>query len=216
MLSITDSGTGMTPETIEQAFEPFFTTKPTGKGTGLGLSMVYGFVKQSGGHIRIYSELNVGTSVKLYLSRARDAGGTSNHEVGVDSTDSTDSIKGHETILVVEDDARLRNVTVKVLKELGYTVHEADGASAALELLQNLDQVSLVFSDVVMAGSMSGLDLAAAIGERRPGLKVLLTTGYSEIFLKEDRPDISIQFINKPYRKRDLALKIRAVLNAVP
>jgi PAS domain S-box-containing protein len=213
MLAITDSGTGMTQETIERAFEPFFTTKPTGKGTGLGLSMVYGFVKQSGGHIRIYSELGVGTSVKLYLPRAENRDETSAHEPGADGTEN---VKGHETILVVEDDARLRSVTIKVLKELGYTVHEADGAPAALAILENLDHVNLVFSDVVMAGSMSGFDLAVAIQERRPGLKVLLTTGYSEIFLKEDRPDASIEFINKPYRKHDLALKIRAILDAAP
>jgi PAS domain S-box-containing protein len=210
MLSISDTGTGMTPETIERAFEPFFTTKPTGKGTGLGLSMVYGFVKQSGGHIRIYSELGVGTSVKLYLPRAQNSDGPATHDPG---TNATEDIKGHETILVVEDDARLRTVTVKVLKELGYTVHEADGAPAALEVLQNLEKVDLVFSDVVMAGSMTGFDLAAAIRERRPGLHILLTTGYSEIFVKEDRPETSIEFINKPYRRRDLALRVRAILD---
>ncbi|MDB5396666.1 MAG: domain S-box protein [Rhodospirillales bacterium] len=209
MLAITDSGSGMTPETIGRAFEPFFTTKPTGQGTGLGLSMVYGFVKQSGGNIGIYSEIGVGTSVKLYLPRSQE------DEASRDDarTSPEVSAKGHETILVVEDDAKLRSVTVKVLKELGYSVREADGAQSALEILENVTDVSLVFSDVVMAGSMTGFDLAAAVKEHYPGLKILLTTGYSEIFLKEDGVDRSLEFINKPYRKHDLAAKVRAILD---
>jgi signal transduction histidine kinase len=211
MLAITDSGVGMPPDVVERAFEPFFTTKPTGQGTGLGLSMVYGFATQSGGHVRIYSEVGHGTTVKLFLPRAIDAAEALAAAAPVEAAPAA---ANSETILVVEDDAKLRRVAVKLFKTLGYTVLESDNAKAALDVLANGKHIDLVFSDVVMPGGMTGFDLAAAVKVQHPHLKLLLTTGYSEVFARSGAhgPD-RLEVISKPYRKQDLATKVRAMLD---
>jgi signal transduction histidine kinase/ActR/RegA family two-component response regulator len=210
MLAIADSGTGMAPEVMERVFEPFFTTKPVGHGSGLGLSMVYGFVKQSGGHIKIYSEVGHGTTVRLYLPRAGDGPDISPEDTGAEIAARA---IGTETVLVVEDDLMLRRAAVKVLGELGYAVREADSAQSALRVMESGAAVDLLFTDVVMPGGMTGVDLVMASRERRPALKALLTTGYSEIFVKTGNGDGNVDLIGKPYRKRDLAAKIRSILD---
>jgi len=214
MLAVTDSGTGMAPDVIERAFEPFFTTKPAGQGTGLGLSMVYGFARQSGGHVKIYSELGHGTTVRLYLPRNRQDGDASAETEWDDKAALADN---HETVLVVEDDTRLRRVAVKLLTELGYAVHESDSAQHALGLLEDDRSIDLLFTDVVMPGGMTGFDLAKAARSLRPDLRILLTTGYSEDFVKSgtEQPE-GVDLIGKPYRKRELALKLRSVIGGGP
>jgi CheY-like chemotaxis protein len=207
MLAVTDSGKGMPPEVAEKAFEPFFTTKEVGKGTGLGLSMVYGFVKQSGGHLKIYSELGHGTTVRLYLPRAGQPG-----EAPAREEEKIEHPKGRETILVVEDEARLRAVATRILRDLGYTVLEAKNGPEALALLDDGQSVDLLFTDIVMPDGMNGRDLARAARERRQALKVLLTSGYSETFVRnggEAYPPL----LSKPYRKEQLARRIREILD---
>ena len=210
-LAVIDSGTGMPPEVIEKAFEPFFTTKAIGAGTGLGLSMVYGFAKQSGGHVKIYSEVGHGTSIKLYLPRAEK--GPENTPERSGSVEAVGA-NGSETILVVEDNAQLRSVAVRILRGLGYDVREADNAQSAMEIQKTLKKLDLLFTDMVMPGGKTGLDLANAICETRPHLKVLLTTGYSEAFVKNRDETAGKAFlITKPYRKQDLAMRVRNILD---
>jgi PAS domain S-box-containing protein len=207
MLSVTDSGTGMPAEVIERAFEPFFTTKEAGRGTGLGLSMVYGFIKQSGGHVKIYSEPGHGTTVKLYLPKAAD--GTTAPAI---SHGPVEQPAGNEMVLVVEDDAKLRSVALKLLRDLGYRVREADGAGSALAVLAESDDIDVLFTDVVMPNG-TGYDLARKARERHPQLKVLFTSGYSEHFIKNgDAAEFGAHLITKPYRKQELAVKLRSVL----
>lgn len=208
MLAVTDSGTGMPAEIVDRAFDPFFTTKEMGRGTGLGLSMVYGFIKQSGGHVKIYSEPGHGTTVKLYLPKAAD--GTA---ATIDGPHiAVEHVVGTEAILVVEDDAKLRGIAVKLIRDLGYRVREADGAKAALAILDETDEIELLFTDVIMPNG-TGYDLARVARERRPHLKILFTTGYSEHFVKTgDAADFAAHLITKPYRKQELASKLRSVL----
>jgi signal transduction histidine kinase/CheY-like chemotaxis protein len=209
MIAVADSGTGMDPATLERAFEPFFTTKEVGKGTGLGLSQVYGFVRQSAGHIRIYSEVGHGTTVKIYLPRdfADEPA-----KIVVPSRDLPRAI-GTECILVVEDDHALRAYTTGALTELGYYVLEAQHGPEALRLLEGTLQLDLLFTDIVMPGGMNGRQLAEAALLRRPGLKVLFTTGYTRnAIIHHGRLDPGVQMIGKPFSMNALALKVRDVL----
>jgi DNA-binding response OmpR family regulator len=213
MLAVTDSGTGMPPEVIERAFDPFFTTKSTGKGTGLGLSMVYGFAKQSGGHVKIYSEVGHGTTIKLYLPRAAKEAGSPPIEA---RRQAPVRAAENETILVVEDDPGLRQVAVKLIADLGYAVRQAENPKDALAILAVDEGIDLVFSDIVMPGGMTGVNLAAIVKDLYPAIRVLLTTGYSEVFIKsEDGNTQQTELISKPYRKQDLAEKIRSMLDGV-
>ena len=174
MLAVSDTGSGMSPKLIERAFEPFFTTKPEGKGTGLGLSMVYGFVKQSGGHAKIYSEVGNGTTIRLYLPRVlRD-------EDEPTSLDATESSGGSETILVVEDDDGVRSTVTEMLRELVYRVMTAKDAASAVPIVESDVKIDLLFTDVVMPGPMRSPELARIARERRPDLAVLYTSGYAE------------------------------------
>lgn len=210
LIEIHDSGHGMSPETLARAFEPFFTTKPPGKGTGLGLSMVYGFMKQSGGHIRIYSEVGHGTTVKLYLPRAPAAAGEQ-----LPAPEPEAAPGGSETILVVEDNPDVRRVVVRQLRSLGYTPIEAPDAHEALAVLHGAAAIDLVFSDVVMPHGMSGFDLGREAEHLRPGLKVLFTSGFpSATFASAPELAGGIQLLSKPYRKQDLARAIRAMLDS--
>ena len=209
MLTVTDSGTGMPPAVVGRAFEPFYTTKEAGKGTGLGLSMVYAFVKQSGGHVHIESELGVGTSAILYLQRATQA------EIGTrELAAHAREPRGSETILVVEDDTEVRAVATAMLGELGYNVVEAHDGPAALRDLEEFGHIDLLFTDVVLPGGMTGVELAREVEHRRPQIKVLLTTGYA------DEGNIGVHgvkwkgdVLSKPYRKADLAGRICTALN---
>jgi PAS domain S-box-containing protein len=210
VLSVGDTGHGMPPEVRARAFEPFFTTKGGGKGSGLGLATIYGFARQSGGNVTIYSEPGKGTTVSLYLPRAggRGAGdGAPAVQAAVDA--------GHgETVLVVEDDDRVRRLTAARLKELGYRVLEAAHGAAALDLLRKTPGVEIVFSDLVMPGGMSGFDLARQVRERYPNMRLLLTSGYSaELMSQADIAQLDLQVLRKPYRQADLARAFRAALS---
>ncbi|MYZ47782.1 PAS domain-containing protein [Propylenella binzhouense] len=211
VICVSDNGEGMTRETAARVFEPFFTTKEPGKGTGLGLSMVYGFVKQSGGHVKIYSEPGHGTTVKIYLPRMV-------HSLGEDEEIGQAAIipegSQDETILVVEDDDDVRGYSVEILRELGYRVIEAHDGTAALRLLARQNRVDLLFTDVVLPGGMNGADLARDARAIRPGLKVLFTTGYArDAIVHHGRLDPGVQLITKPFIYADLAAKVRDVLD---
>jgi signal transduction histidine kinase len=213
MIAVSDTGCGMPPATVERVFEPFFTTKPVGQGTGLGLSQVYGFVRQSGGHVRIYSEVGHGTTIKLYLPRASEAVAGS----AAAAPQAAQTQGGDEVILVVEDHDDLRAYSVSVLKELGYTVLEASAGLAALELLDQTQPVDLLFTDVILPGGMDGRRLADEARRRRPGLKVLFTTGYTRnAIVHNGRLDPGVQLVSKPFTFEALARKVRAVLDALP
>ncbi|MEN3952636.1 CHASE3 domain-containing protein [Iodidimonas sp. SYSU 1G8] len=213
MLAITDTGTGMPEEVIARAFDPFFTTKEAGKGTGLGLSQVHGFVYQSGGHVKIYSEAGAGTTVKIYLPRhygVRDAGRGDKvlpHEVP----------QGHpdQIILVVEDDERVRRMSVDALRDLGYTVIHADSAARGLTLLDGNPGIVLLFTDIVMP-EINGRQLADMARQRRPGLKVLFTTGYTRnAVVHNGIVDPGVHLIGKPFTLEQLAIKIHEVIRSV-
>jgi PAS domain S-box-containing protein len=210
-ICISDTGVGMTVATVNQAFEPFFTTKPVGKGTGLGLSQVYGFVKQSGGHVKIYSEVGQGTTVKLYLPRLLT------EPVAIESLESTLPAEGstEETILVVEDDDDVRANSVESLREIGYRVIEAHDGPSALRLLERQMRVDLLFSDVVLPGGLTGAQVSAQARAMRPDLKVLFTTGYARnAIIHHGRLDKGVHLITKPFTLNDLAAKVRDVLDA--
>ncbi len=209
MLVVSDTGAGMTPKVLERAFEPFFTTKETGKGSGLGLSMVYGLVKQSGGHITIYSQPNQGTSVRLYLPPITTPAPPAPEPHAVDT-----SIKGRgETILVVEDDAEVRLFAVNALRGLGYEPVQAGDAATALQALETTPDIVLLFTDIVMPGEMDGVKLAEEAQRRYPGLRVLYTSGYTEHALIGDGHQVAgVEVLTKPYRKADLGRKIRLLL----
>jgi len=207
MVAVTDTGTGMTSDVVARASEPFFTTKGVGKGTGLGLSMAYGFVKQSRGSMKIYSELGHGTAVKLYLPR-----GSAIQEMD-ERRDRTAAPGGSETILVVEDDDMVRPHVERQLKELGYRVILASNGPAALEILRLPGNIDLLFTDVVMVGGMFGPQLAGEAARIRPGIKVLYTSGYTENAAGQSGPlDPGIKLLNKPFRRQDLAEMLRSVL----
>jgi PAS domain S-box-containing protein len=210
MVAVTDTGTGIAPEILEKVFEPFFTTKGVGQGSGLGLSMVYGFVKQSGGHAKVYSEVGHGTTVKLYLPRA------STDEPGQRPAARTpgEVPGGTETILVVEDDAMVRSFVQEQLASLGYTVIAAEDGPGALALLAEHPEVKLLFTDVIMPGGMNGRQLADEVRRRLPEMKILFTSGYAEsAIMHQGRLDPGVHLLNKPYRRPDLALKVRRLLD---
>lgn len=214
LIAVSDTGTGMAPDTLAKVFEPFFTTKETGKGTGLGLSQVYGFVRQSGGHVRIYSELGEGTTVKLYLPRL-----TSDQPTAAEERRGNEAPihGGLETILVVEDHEDLRSYSTGVLRELGYRVLEAANGRSALEVLQAATDVDLLFTDVVLPEGMDGRRLADEVQRRRPGVRVLFTTGYTRnAIVHNGRLDAGVSLISKPFSFNDLAAKVRQVLDSDP
>ncbi|MCJ8521466.1 PAS domain S-box-containing protein [Pseudorhizobium tarimense] len=206
-LSVTDTGTGMSPEIVAKVFEPFFSTKPDGKGTGLGLSMVYGFVKQSGGHVKIYSELGQGTTVKVYLPRSMEQ-----EDIQVDHGEERVQ-GGQETILVAEDDDAVRATVVEMLQDLGYRVLKAPDASAALSIIESGIAIDMLFTDVVMPGPLKSPELARKAKERLPNIGILFTSGYTEnSIVHGGRLDPGVQLLSKPYTREALARKIRHVL----
>jgi CheY-like chemotaxis protein len=209
LMEITDTGVGMAADVVEHAFEPFFTTKDVDRGSGLGLSMIYGFAKQSGGHVKIFSAENHGTSVWLCLPRA-DA-------VEPQRAAPAPTLRlprGNETILVVEDNASVREVVVTHLAGLGYRVVSAEDGPSALRLLATLDRIDLLFTDLVMPNGMSGRQLAEEVVRQRPHARVLFTSGYPNWSGKralEFGPDVPV--LQKPYKKRQLAENVRATLD---
>ena len=206
MVSVNDTGMGMPADVRDRAFEPFFTTKGPGHGTGLGLSMVYGFVKQSGGHVEIESEIGQGTTIRLYLPRA-------SREAEPAAPVSTAMPKGDETILVVEDEPEVRAVVMHHVGGMGYQLLEAADATAALSILATPQTIHLLFTDVVLPGGMSGRELAEEARRIRPGLKVLFTSGYtSDAIVHHGRLDDGVDFLAKPYKRAELAQKLREVL----
>ena len=208
---VSDTGEGIPAAALKKVFEPFFTTKPQGKGTGLGLSMVYGFVKQSRGHIKIYSEPGEGTTVKLYLPRAgRD------HETPVPPASPARLASSAETILLVEDDGAVRDQATHQLRDLGYRVVSAMNGTAALAILRE-QEVDLLFTDVIMPGGPNGPELARLARQRFPGLPVLYTSGYTEnAIVHQGRLDPGVHLLEKPYHRGDLARKVRDALDEVP
>ncbi len=216
LLCVTDTGTGIKSDVLDRVFEPFFTTKPRGEGSGLGLAMVHGFVKQSGGHVRIYSEENHGTTVKIYLPRA-----TGDEKLVAVPTGKrapaapTPKAKTGETVLLVEDNEGVRDYASEVLEQLGYRVLAAGNANEALRLLTEEKRVDLLFTDVILHGAITGRVLADQARDRRPGLPVLFTTGYTRnAIVHQGRLDPDVHLLNKPYTQQDLARKVRVLLDA--
>jgi PAS domain S-box-containing protein len=211
MMAVSDTGIGMAPEVLAQAVQPFFTTKEVGKGSGLGLSMVYGFVKQSGGHLEIDSEVGRGTRVKLYLPRFAGAAATETAPA------SRPSVGGTETILVVEDDALVRGFVVEQLSDLGYSIIEAHDGAAALALLAAGARFDLLFTDVMLPGGVLGPQVLEEMRRQQPNLRALFTSGYSEDHvLPRDRGPNAVKLLQKPYSRQHLAAEIRAALDAKP
>jgi PAS domain S-box-containing protein len=212
MIAVSDTGHGMDEATLARVFEPFFTTKEAGKGTGLGLSQVYGFARQSGGYVRIYSELGEGTTVKLYLPRASQ-GAAVEAETISERKPARDG--AGELVLVVEDHDDLRAFSVNSLRELGYEVMEAKSGRGALELLQTDAGVALLFTDVVLPDGLDGRALADEARRRRPGLKILFTTGYTRnAIVHNGRLDPGVHLLTKPFTFASLAAKVRSVLDS--
>ncbi|WP_019141164.1 CHASE domain-containing protein [Noviherbaspirillum massiliense] len=209
MLAVSDTGSGMTAEVMERAFDPFFTTKPEGEGTGLGLSMAYGFIKQSGGHIRIYSEPGHGTTVRIYLPRSFEP------EDEVAPKPSEPVVGGTETVLVVEDDPGVRKTVVALLAGLGYRVLTAHDGESALAVIRSGTAIDVLFTDVVMPGSLRSPDLARQARSILPGLAVLFTSGYTQNAIVHDgRLDQGVQLLSKPYLREQLARKLREIIDA--
>jgi CheY-like chemotaxis protein len=211
LLEVSDTGSGMAPDVLARIFEPFFTTKRRDRGTGLGLSMVFGFVRQSGGHIKAYSEPGRGTTMRLYFPRCEDPCAPDRA-----ATPDPEPLPAgcNETVLVVEDNPSVRQVVMGQLASLGYRTLEAENARAALGLLERGAKVDLVFSDLVMPGGMSGLELAAELRRRWPGLKTLLTSGFPGAMLAASKDAAAAQgLLTKPYRKLELARRVREILD---
>ncbi|MGH8202016.1 MAG: response regulator [Steroidobacteraceae bacterium] len=207
MVAVTDTGSGMSAEVIEQAFEPFFTTKPQGRGTGLGLSMVYGFVKQSGGHINIESAPGQGSTIKFYLPRSTQSEDT------LDEGDSIPATGGNEMILIAEDDEHVRETVVAMLSDLGYRVLKAKDAQSALSIIESGMPIDLLFTDVIMPGPMKSTELASKARERMPNLAVLFTSGYTEdAFASSGSVGEAVELLSKPYSREALARKLRYML----
>ncbi|MEV5034044.1 hybrid sensor histidine kinase/response regulator [Sphingobium sp. LMC3-1-1.1] len=212
LISVSDTGQGMDEDVLSHAIEPFFTTKEVGRGTGLGLSMVYGFIKQSGGHIRVYSERGHGTTVKIYLPRFY--GPLPDNDTGTVSR-ATPVCGGDETVLVCEDDDKVRAYTVDVLKELGYRVMEADNGAAALQALEMASEpIDLLFTDVILPGGMTGADMAQQARAQQPGLRILFATGYARnAIIHHGRLDPGVELLTKPFTYAELAAKVRDMLD---
>jgi PAS domain S-box-containing protein len=210
VLEVSDTGHGMSPETLKRVFEPFFTTKDVGKGSGLGLAMVYGFVKQSGGQVHIRSELGRGTTVHVYFPRTQ----ASVEKAAFEHDGEEDLPRGEETVLVVEDNVEVRTTVVDLLGSLGYRVLEAANGYQALERFMQHPDIALVFSDIMLPGGLLGSQLVQKLSERRPGLKVLLTSAFSEsTIMQRGVLDGSVELLQKPYKVEDLARRIRAKLD---
>ncbi|WP_198024721.1 PAS domain S-box protein [Bradyrhizobium sp. Cp5.3] len=208
MIAVSDTGSGIPPDLIDRVFDPFFTTKEVGKGTGLGLSMVFGFVKQSGGHVKIYSEEGHGTSVKIYLPRSSGV-----QETEYEALQNVPIAGGDEKILIVEDDTLVRQYVVTQIKSLGYAALEAANAAEALTIIDADAGIDLLFTDVIMPGNMNGRQLADEAARRRPDLKTLFTSGYTEnAIVHHGRLDSGVLLLAKPYRKSELARMIRTAL----
>ena len=209
LMAVTDTGHGMPADVVARAFEPFFTTKPEGKGTGLGLSMVYGFVKQSGGHAKIYSEPGHGTTIRIYLPRTREPAEQ------LEMLAAAPPVGGNELVLVVEDDAPVRKAAIELLESLGYRTAEAHDGQAALAILESGAPVDLLFTDVVMPGPIGSRELARRAREMHPSLAVLFTSGYTEnAIIHHGRLDPDVSLLSKPYGRDDLARKLRSLLEA--
>lgn len=206
MVAVSDTGTGIPPEIAEKVFDPFFTTKPEGQGTGLGLSMVHGFVKQSGGHVKIYSEVGEGTTIRLYLPRTRE------REDDSAEAESGRVIGGSETVLLVEDDEDVRITTAEMLSGLGYKVLRAKDADAALAILDSGVAIDLLFTDIVMPGAISTQELARRAQRKIARIAVLFTSGYSDNALLHGRFEYDVHLIAKPYTREQLDRKLRRVL----
>lgn len=210
MIAVSDNGHGIPAAILDRVFDPFFTTKAIGKGTGLGLSMVFGFIKQSGGHIKIYSEEGYGTTIKLYLPRADGTG-----EAAMPDT-APDIVGGGETVLVVEDDGLVRRFVITNLVGLGYRIYTAGNAAEALDMAAQGLAFDLLFTDVVLGSGLNGCQLAEQLAHIRPGLKVLYTSGYTEnAIVHQGRLDAGVHLLTKPYRRADLAKAFREVLDPV-
>jgi nitrogen-specific signal transduction histidine kinase/CheY-like chemotaxis protein len=208
LIQISDTGVGVAPDVLARVFEPFYTTKELGKGTGLGLSMVFGFMKQSGGHINVYSELGKGTVFRLYLPRALA------DDADVPAAVKPPSAGANQTVLVVDDNPALLRVCVGQLTELGYRVLQAENASAALEIMEKWP-VNLLFTDIMMPGDMNGLDLMKSVHERWPSTKVIVTSGFPKAMVDGRWTAMAdtIRLLSKPYRKEELARAVYDVLN---
>ena len=208
-LAITDTGSGMTPEVLDRVFEPFFTTKEKGRGTGLGLAMVYGFVKRCGGHLTVYSEIGHGTTFNIYFPRTDGVGPSA-----VASAKDVSDADARETILVVEDDERVRQLTITRLKLIGYKVIEASDGPTAVDILARSEPIDCVFTDLVMPGGMTGRDVAKSARELKPGIRILLTSGYAEELVHGDElKREQLKLLRKPYHQADLAAALREALS---
>jgi CheY-like chemotaxis protein len=208
MVAVSDMGTGMSPETMSRVFDPFFTTKAPGRGSGLGLSMVFGFIKQSRGHIKVYSEVGEGTTVRLYMPRATPYAATE------PALSSEPEIRSHVKILLVEDDDLVRGHILSQLRTLGYTVVEARNGREAIEAVRQISDIDLLFTDIVMPGGMSGKEVAAEVHKLRPAIRVLFTSGYTQnAIVHAGRLDPGVNFISKPFRQVDLERKINQILS---
>src|SRR3984893_18580885 len=211
MLAVTDNGVGMPSEVKAKAFDPFFTTKDVGQGTGLGLSQVYGFVKQSRGHIMIYSEVGEGTTIKIYLPRFHSDTADAEEEL----VQPVSRGRKNETMLVVEDDEDVRNYSSETLRELGYDVLEAPTASAALQVLEKHAEIAVIFTDIGLPGGMNGRQLVEEARKRLPTLKVLFTTGYAQnAIVHEGRLDPGVELLTKPFTQAALGEKLRGIIDA--
>jgi PAS domain S-box-containing protein len=209
VIEISDTGLGMSPEVTERIFEPFYTTKGVGKGTGLGLSMVFGFLKQSAGHISVYSEPGLGTTFRLYLQPSQ----LRSQNMVVEAPPLQPSYKNEETVLVVEDNASLRAVVVRQLEAIGLRVLEAENAQIALNMLKDDPKIDLIFTDVVLPGDMDGYTLARTINEDHPHAKIIMTSGFPGMRFKDTELAKSLPLLSKPYRKQDLVRMVREVLH---
>ncbi|MBL8548443.1 MAG: CHASE3 domain-containing protein [Hyphomonadaceae bacterium] len=214
LLSVSDTGCGIPPAALERVFEPFFTTKPAGEGSGLGLAMVHGFVKQSGGHVRLYSEVGVGTTVRIYLPRLSEAEQPASPPAARALAAPPERARPDETILLVEDNESVRAFTREALEELGYNVLEAADAASALALLNAAPRVDLLFTDVILPGGVDGRQLAERAVASRSGLPVLYTTGYTRnAIVHHGRLDANVQLLPKPYTRQNLAGKVRELID---
>lgn len=207
-IDVIDTGTGMSRDILEKAFEPFFTTKEVGEGTGLGLSMVYGFTKQSGGHVDIESEVGRGTKITLYLPCTKQAPPEPQEQP--ETSDKSGNFS--QTILVIEDDPAVRELVTLVLGSLGYSVLEASGAEQAMPILESDQRIDLLFSDIVLGKDINGVELASKARALRPDVRILLMSGYAPDAISDSTNEQPFEFIGKPFEKADLAQKIQTLL----